>query len=97
MNTYHVGQLVRLPLTFRDINGTLTDPTTVTLSVKDPLGNETVYTLTSVPVALTRDSVGAYHVDITVTTPNVWSMHCASTGAVQTGGDSQFYVTPALA
>lgn len=96
MNIYHVGQLVQLPLTFKDINGTLTDPTAITLSVKDPLGNETVYTLTST-TPLIRDSVGAYHVNITVATAGVWSMHCASTGAVQTGGDSQFFVTPALA
>jgi hypothetical protein len=56
MSTYP-GDTVTLPITYR-VAGTLTDPTSVKMSVVDPLG-ETLETLDNV----TRDSTGTYHYD----------------------------------
>ena len=92
MNTYHVDQLVRLSFAFT-VSGTATDPSTISLKVKDPTGAETPYAIGN----LTKDSTGNYHLDITVPTAGVWSWHVESTGADQASGDGQFYVTAALA
>lgn len=92
MNSYHVDQLVRLSYAFT-VSGVVTDPSTISLKVKDPTGAETTYAL----AALVRDSTGDYHLDITVPTAGIWSWHIESTGADQASNDGQFYVTAALA
>lgn len=54
MSTYP-GDPLSLPITYR-VDGTLTDPTSVKISVMDPLG-DTIVTLATA----TRDSTGRYH------------------------------------
>jgi hypothetical protein len=51
------GDTVTLPITYK-VDGTLTDPTSVKISVMDPLG-ETIVTLATA----TKDSTGHYHYD----------------------------------
>lgn len=63
MASYSVGQLVRLSVAFT-ISGVATDPTTVTLKVKDPTGTETTYTYAAAQIV--KDSTGNYHMDYTV-------------------------------
>ena len=95
VNAYHVNQLVRLTATLT-VSGVATDPATLTIRVKDPTGAEVVYTLVSNP-ALVKDSVGNYHIDITVGIAGLWSYHLESTGAVQASDDEQFVVLAAVA
>lgn len=94
-NTYSVNQLVHLVFPFT-VNGVATDPTTITVRVKDPTGAEATYTLTSTPPVV-KDSVGNYHLDITAGIPGTWSYHCEGTGAAQASDDEQFSVRPAVA
>lgn len=93
MLAVHSGQLVWLTFPFADANGVPTDPATIALSVQDPSGNDTEYTL----AGLVKDSVGNYHLALTPATPGLWSWHVASTGPVQAADDGQFLVLPALA
>lgn len=59
------GDTVRINGEFRArTTGTLTDPTTVTLEVMDPQGDETSYTYAAAQV--TKDSTGLYHYDLAV-------------------------------
>lgn len=53
------GDTIILPITYK-VDGTLTDPTSVKISVIDPLG-ETLVTLATA----THDSTGQYHYDYT--------------------------------
>ena len=53
MNSPIIGQTVVLQATFKDIAGVLVDPSSVTLTIEDPSGDET----TPVP---TNPSVGVY-------------------------------------
>lgn len=86
MNTYVVGQELKLKATFKDEAGVVEDPTTVTFKVIDPLGVETVY---STP---TRESKGAYHQVITLTTKvgGVWTYRSEGTGNLVGAGEGQF-------
>lgn len=95
VNAYHLDQLVRVTATLT-VDGVATDPTALTLRVKDPTGATTTYTLTSTP-ALVKDSVGNYHYDLAAILTGLWSYHWESTGTVQAADDQQFYVEAALA
>jgi hypothetical protein len=66
---FYEGQTIRLSGTFTNAAGTLVDPTAVVITVRDPTGAITT-------PAVTKDSTGAYHADITATlgdTDQVWA------------------------
>lgn len=64
MNTYDVGDNVRLSIALVNSAGAAVDPTTLTLTVKPALGTAVSYTYAAGEI--TKDSVGNYHKDITV-------------------------------
>ena len=66
MNTYDVGDSVRIYLALVDSAGAAVDPTTLTLTVKPGDGTATSYTYALGEI--TKDSVGNYHKDYTVPT-----------------------------
>lgn len=86
-NAYDIGALVRLTGTFKDIDGAVTDPTTVTVTVVDPLGTSTDY-------SPTKDSTGVYHYDLDLTgaTAGTWRYKFQGTGACQAAEWASFYV-----
>jgi lipoprotein-anchoring transpeptidase ErfK/SrfK len=67
MNTFDVGDAVRISLVCANSAGTAIDPTTLTLTVKPALGTATTYTY-GVGVTIVKDSTGNYHADYTVLT-----------------------------
>lgn len=73
INTYRKGQKVRVTCQFK-VNGTLTDPTTVTCKVMDPSRNIS----TPTPV---NQSVGIYYVDIVTDENKEWNVRFEGTGA----------------
>ena len=87
INSYDKGSLVRLRSWdpdvsgsgFQDADGTLTDPTTVTLTVKDPGGTSTSYTYAA--GQLTRVSAGRFYRDVTMDTEGTWLYKFVGTGA----------------
>ena len=83
MNQYDVGDLVRISVKFRDLNGALADPTTVTGWYKDPSGNKTT-------PSVTQDATGSYHMDIDVDESGVWHYGFKGTGAVVAAGEDSF-------
>jgi hypothetical protein len=56
--------VIRLAASFTDINGTLADPSSVTLRVKQPDATIAVH---NYPGDVTKDSTGAYHYDLSIT------------------------------
>jgi hypothetical protein len=83
MNVYKKGDLVRIAGVFKDVNGTLIDPTSVALRVTKPDA------LTSTP-AVTRDSTGNYHVDVDLTDAGRWYYTWISTGTGQAAENGEF-------
>ena len=85
------GQLAVATVTFTDpITGALSDPTTITATVRNPLGQITTFTLAGGGVV--RVSAGVYYVEID-TTPAVgkWAVRLTTT-AVQNAQEAFFWV-----
>ena len=59
---YVIGDLVRVKVTWTDVNDVPADPTTIVCRVKDPAGTVTVYTYALGQVI--RESAGVYHYDV---------------------------------
>ena len=92
MNSYDVGDLVRLTATFTNSAGVVTDPTAVTclLKLRYVIGSTaTTYTY---PANITKDSTGVFHVDVTPTTEGIWDYRWVGTGTVQAAVEGAFNV-----
>jgi hypothetical protein len=88
---YDIGDLVRLTGTFTDLDGTATDPSGITMSIKIP--NGTVTTLTyGVDGSLYRSSTGIYYTDFAPTMEGLHYYRFAGTGAVTAAEEQNFYV-----
>ena len=85
---YDKGDAVRITGTFSVANAP-TDPTTVTLEVKDPSGNIDTYTYALAQV--TKFATGVYYKDITIDETGYWYYQWAVTGAVE-GADEGYIV-----
>lgn len=89
MNTYPLGDTILLSETFT-VNGTQTDPTTVSLLVQDPSGAQTTYTYAGAQVV--RVSAGAYQYELAVPVTGTWSYRWTGTGAAPGVGEGEFGV-----
>lgn len=73
MNSYRLGQLVRIDGTFRDAGGALYDPPQVTAQAIDPADTQTV-------PSVTRDSVGRYHFTVLADVVGKWAWRLEGSG-----------------
>ena len=87
-----VGDTVHLETGFY-VDGTLTDPTTVTLVVTDASGN-TEGTYTYAGGTVTKSSTGVYYKDLAVDEDGVWEYKWTATGTVADVSDGTFTVWP---
>jgi len=92
-NAYNPGQPVRISVAFT-VAGAATDPTTISLTVKDPAGVKTTYTYAGATVA--KDGVGAYHVDVTPAVSGIWYYGWTSTGIAAADSEGSFTVLPSV-
>jgi hypothetical protein len=92
MNLYDIGDLVKLSATFT-VGTTPTDPTTITLHLKDPSGNVVDYVF-GVGTTIVRTSAGAYYANITPDETGLWWYRWEGAGAVQTTDEEPFRVRP---
>lgn len=73
---YTVGQIVHLAGTFKDLTGTLTDPSLPVVNITTPAGVTTQF-------AAVKDSTGTYHYDYTPTVAGSYTWWFAGTGVAQ--------------
>lgn len=105
-NTYLAGSLVRVATYagglpepaggFRDANGVLADPTTVTLKYR-PGMSASVVTVIYPANPVVRDAAGLYHADLDTTgfSTDTWTYEWIGTGDVQAIADNTFQVQAA--
>jgi hypothetical protein len=86
---YELGDVAVLNVTF-SVDGTPTDPTTVTLTIRKPDGSTTDYT----GGQLVHDSAGVYHVAVDCDQPGDWTYRFVGTGAAADVETGIFYVKP---
>lgn len=78
---------------FTDITGAIADPTTVSLEVLAPDGTAAVYGYpTGADGNLTRETLGRFYKDVSLTQAGRWHWTLAGTGTVQTSEQGTFYV-----
>lgn len=86
---YEPGSKVRMSGAFTSL-GVDTDPTTITLKVKDPTGVTTTYTYGV--EAIVKDSTGHYHFDLIVTYVGRWFYKWSGTGTIAATNEETFRV-----
>lgn len=85
MTTYLVTTKIRITATFRDLAGTLTNPTTVVCTVKNPAG------VLATPIP-TNSGTGIYYADVTLDADGTWTIEWQATGNLIVAGDDWFLV-----
>ena len=88
MNAHDKGDVVRLSGTFRDIDGALVAPSSVSLKYRNPAGTVT----TIAGGSLTNPSIGLYTYDLTLNAAGVWTYRFESTGTAAASEEAKFIV-----
>lgn len=91
INLYKKGQKVRCSVEFK-VSDVLTDPSTVTFKSKKPSGGiTTLIYLTD--LAVVKDAVGQYHVDVITDEKGEWNFRFEGTGVCTAVEEAAFTVT----
>jgi len=90
MNTYQLGSSVRFTGSFTDEDDLPVDPDTVSLVIRDPSGNETVYTYLGLGT-ITRTAIGEYYQDAVVDEHGVWYYQWKGTGTATAIDEDALY------
>jgi DNA-binding beta-propeller fold protein YncE len=88
---YTEGSQVTVTGTY-SIGGTATDPTTVTISYRNP--NGVVVNVGGTAVAVTNPSTGVYKLDIAANIPGKWHYQFLGAGTVVALAENFFIVDP---
>ena len=72
INTFDIGDIVRLQCLFETAAGTDTDPPVVLCKVEDPNGTETTYTYGTDTNVIRKDSTGNYSCYVAPTVGGKW-------------------------
>jgi hypothetical protein len=94
INVYDVGDLARISALFEDADGTDADPSAVAFHIEDPSGNVEDYAYGASPTEIVRDSIGNYHIDISIDEPGDWHYRWVATGSGQGAQEGQLMVRP---
>lgn len=91
MNTYKVGNVVRLKGVWTDPNAADApiDPAVVIIKYTDPLGATTSVTY---PSTIIKESVGIYHLDVSINVAGLWWYDTISTGVGAARAENSFLV-----
>jgi hypothetical protein len=92
IETYEIGQLVRLTARFTNAADRAIDPDTVSCTVTTPSGSSS--TSTYAGGAVKKDSVGHYHLDVSANADGDWRFRWFSTGSGQAASHGTFIVAP---
>lgn len=90
--SYQAGDTYPANVTIRNASGVLTDPTTLTLKVRNPAGTITTYVSPVAPIV--HDSTGVYSAGIPLTAAGMWVIQWSTTEPAQVEG-IQVWVDPA--
>lgn len=88
MANYAANNLIRFSTVItQQSDGSLVDPTSVTLRVRDPSG-----TITDLSGSIIHDSVGQYHADAAFVTGGTYTYEWQGTGAVVVEASRSFTI-----
>ena len=90
-NSFDIGDVARLTVVFKNLAGSVVDPTAVKVYIKLPTDAFLEYTYL-VGAEVIKDSVGTYHMDYPITMDGMHYYKWTGTGAVYAAEESQFFV-----
>jgi hypothetical protein len=90
--SFPVGSLIRVSVTFQNVNGIATDPGAVTFRIVTPSGTDTTYTYGQPDGMIVKDGVGRYHADVSANAEGRWRYRFAGTTPVQSADEGFFRV-----
>jgi hypothetical protein len=90
IKVYQKGDMVRVTGVFTDLLGALIDPTSTSFKATKPSGSLLSYTY---PTTIVRDSLGNFHIDVSVDEVGTWYYRWESTGVGQASEPAEFVVT----
>lgn len=91
VNSYDLGDQVRLSAVFTDADGVTVEPTVITVKYSDPTGDVTELTY-GVDVAVTQEAAGSYYVDFVPSRAGQWRYRWESSGTVTAAAEGVFQV-----
>ena len=94
MTVYDIGDRPVITATFRNDADALTDPTTVTVRVREPDGTETLYTSPVAPIANSSTGVWAFTFPAALDAAGDWYVRFRSTAGLLTAGEQKLVVRP---
>ncbi len=91
MNSYDLGDQVRLSATFTDVDGAAVDPTVITVKWAAPNGAVTDLTY-GVDLNVTQEETGVFYVDFVPDAAGTWAYRWESSGTVTAAAEGAFMV-----
>ena len=92
---YQIGDLARITVEFRNVAGALIDPTGVSFLHTPPSGTAALPLVYGVDSAIVRDSLGLFHVDLSLGSAGLWRYQWVSTGTGQAAENGELFVESA--
>jgi hypothetical protein len=92
IKTFDLGNGPRAITKFRDFAGVLTDPTTVKVKIKKGNGTILPDKVFGTDVAVVKESVGIYHIDLDTDVHGTWTIRWEATGTVKAAIEQRFEV-----
>lgn len=89
------GMLLRFSVTFKDLAGVPTDPSTVTFTLKGPDGVSTIYTYGQ-GAEIVRDSAGVFHTDMLPNSEGEWKWRWQGTGTIAAATEGGMLIYTAM-
>ena len=91
MNSYDIGDQVRITVEIADADGRAVDPTVLTCSYRDPAGVVTELTYGE-DEAVGRLEQGSYYVDLVANRSGIWPYRWECSGTVTAATEGRFTV-----
>lgn len=88
-----LGNIARIKALFLSSSGAPADPSTVKVKIRTPAGAESELTYLT-DAAVLRDSVGAYHVDVTLAQVGAYRFRWVGAGALVAAQETSLSVGP---
>lgn len=95
MDSFVVGNLVRVSVVFTNTAGAAVDPTVVKCLVRTPAGVTTTLTY-GTDAALIKATTGSYYLDVDASSEGIWYYRFYSTGTGQAAADGAFAISDSV-
>jgi hypothetical protein len=87
---FDLGDGPRAIAKFRDFAGVLADPTTVTVKIKKGNGTILPAKVFGTDLAIVKESMGVYHIDLDTDVHGTWTIRWEGTGTVKAAIEQRF-------